>query len=104
MVSFGKCFFLMLLCLALLMSPKYVEARAAFLPIGACSEFADCNKECMKRNHFGGTCTVYYPPANKYSEDACCFQRLLKIVTFDIAAFRRMVKNLTSSHSSFLPD
>ncbi|KAL0793883.1 hypothetical protein Bca101_065260 [Brassica carinata] len=81
MVSFGKCFFLVLLCLALLMSPKPAEAKIGIEPIGLCSKIPDCNQKCqeLKKNAIGGIC---YRRSPRDTEDTCgCFIRISYIAS-----------------------
>ncbi|WZZ86436.1 hypothetical protein YC2023_115015 [Brassica napus] len=73
MVSFGKFFFLMLLCLNLLMSPKPGEAKIGIEPIGLCSKIPNCNQKCkeLKKTTIGGLC---YRRSPRDTEDTCgCF-------------------------------
>ncbi|KAF8046544.1 hypothetical protein N665_3632s0002 [Sinapis alba] len=63
MASSKTCFFLVFLCLVVLLIPKSAKAQGKRKPIliGSCSQFPHCNQTCVESNYSGGKC-IPLPP------------------------------------------
>ncbi|CAN6895057.1 unnamed protein product [Brassica oleracea] len=74
MASSKTCFFLVFLCLVVLLIPKSAKAedagRSRLVVQGLCSQFPDCNQHCIDLKFPGGKC-IKVTPTFTYLSCAC---------------------------------
>ncbi|CAF2244056.1 putative defensin-like protein 29 [Brassica rapa] len=74
MASSKTCFFLVFLCLVVLLIPKSAQAEGGGKPYiqgGPCSQFPDCNQHCIDLKFPGGGKCIKVGQRSDYLTCAC---------------------------------
>nr|VDD55564.1 unnamed protein product [Brassica oleracea] len=75
MASSKTCFFLVFLCLVVLLIPKSAQAEGGggkpYIQGGPCSQFPDCNQHCIDLKYPGGGKCIKVGQRSDYLTCAC---------------------------------